>query len=121
MFFGLPDDALALRDGLREVLSSACSPAVIRAAWDGDPCEALWKTLGEFGLLGMLVPDERGGLGLDALSFVAAVEGAGGPGAPGPLVETIAFLPLTDLPHDGSATLTVPRPGTALIPARATH
>ena len=32
MYFGLPDDAIALRDGLREVLSSACTPATIRAA-----------------------------------------------------------------------------------------
>ena len=54
MFFGLPDDALSLRDGLREVLSSACSPAVIRTAWKGDPCEPLWKTLGDFGLPGLL-------------------------------------------------------------------
>ncbi|MDT7539622.1 MAG: hypothetical protein QOI82_3207 [Actinomycetota bacterium] len=121
MYFGLSDDALALRDGLREVLSSACNPAVIRAAWDGDPCEALWKTLGEFGLLGMLRAEEQGGLGLDALSYVAATEEAGWHGVPGPLVETIAFLPLTDLPPDGSATLAAPRPGKALMPARATH
>ena len=74
MYFGLSDDALALRDGLREVLASACTPAVIRAAWDGDPCEPLWKTLGSFGLPGLLVAEDRGGLGLDELSFVAAVE-----------------------------------------------
>jgi alkylation response protein AidB-like acyl-CoA dehydrogenase len=121
MHFGLSDDALALRDGLREVLSSACSPAVLRSAWDGDACEPLWKTLGEFGLLGLLIPEDRGGLGLDALSFVAAMEEAGWHGVPGPLVETIVFLPVTDLPHDGSATLTVPRPGRQLVPARATH
>jgi alkylation response protein AidB-like acyl-CoA dehydrogenase len=121
MYFGLSDDALALRDGLREVLSSACSPGVIRAAWDGDPCEPLWKTLGEFGLLGMLVPEQKGGLGLDALSYVAATEEAGWHGVPGPLAETIAFLPVTELPHDGSVTLTVPRPVQRLVPARATH
>src|SRR3954464_15365764 len=102
MYFGLPDDALALRDGLREVLSSACTPAVIRAAWDGDACEPLWKTLGSFGLPGLLVPEDRGGLGLDALSFVAAMEEAGWHGVPGTLVETVVFLPLTDLPYDGS-------------------
>jgi alkylation response protein AidB-like acyl-CoA dehydrogenase len=110
MYFGLSDDALALRDGLREVLSSACSPAVIRAAWDGDPCEPLWKTLGSFGLPGLLVAEDRGGLGLDDLSFVAAVEEAGWHGVPGPLVETLAYLPALDLPADGSARLAVQRP-----------
>src|SRR5689334_18702222 len=58
VYFGLSDDALALRDGLREVLASGCSPAVIRAAWDGDPCDALWKTLGSFGLPGLLVSED---------------------------------------------------------------
>ena len=65
MFFGLPDDAVALREGLRELLARTCTPATIRAAWDGDPCEALWKTLGQYGVLGLLVPESDGGLGLD--------------------------------------------------------
>ncbi|MBK5307943.1 MAG: acyl-CoA/acyl-ACP dehydrogenase [Frankiaceae bacterium] len=109
MYFGLSDDALALREGLREVLSSACTPAVVRSAWDGDPCEPLWKTLGSFGLPGLLVPEDRGGLGLDELSFVAAVEEAGWHGVPGPLVETIVSAPLLDLPLDGSVRIAVAR------------
>ena len=109
MYFGLSDDALALRDGLREVLSSACTPATIRAAWDGDPCEPLWKTLGSFGLPGLLVPEDRGGLGLDELSFVAAVEECGWHGVPGPLVETLVSAPVLHLPLDGSARVTVMR------------
>jgi alkylation response protein AidB-like acyl-CoA dehydrogenase len=123
MFFGLSDDALALRDGLREVLSSACSPAVIRAAWDADPCEPLWKTLGSFGLPGLLAAEDRGGLGLDELSFVAALEEAGWHGVPGPLVETLAYLPALDLPVDGSARIAVQQDSTPFVPyARvATH
>jgi alkylation response protein AidB-like acyl-CoA dehydrogenase len=107
MFFGLPDDALALREGLREVLTTACGPTVIRAAWDGDACEPLWKTMGSFGLLGLLADDRAGGLGLDELSFVAALEEAGWHGVPGPLVETMSAAPVLDLPLDGSARVTV--------------
>jgi alkylation response protein AidB-like acyl-CoA dehydrogenase len=110
VYFGLPDDAVALREGLREVLATACTPAVIRAAWDGSDSAALWKELGAFGLLGLLVPEAEGGLGLDALSFVAALEEAGYAGVPGPLVETVAFLPGTGLSADGSAVHTVTRP-----------
>ena len=42
MFFGLPDDAVALREGLRELLADACTPATIRAAWEGSSSEGLW-------------------------------------------------------------------------------
>ena len=107
MYFGLTDDALALREGLREVLETACTPAVIRAAWDGDPCEQLWKDLGSFGVPGLLLAEERGGLGLDELAFVAAVEECGYHGVPGPLVETLVSMPLASLPVDGSARVTV--------------
>ncbi|MGB8652094.1 MAG: acyl-CoA dehydrogenase [Mycobacteriales bacterium] len=109
MYFGLPDDALALRDGLRELLTAACPPATVRAAWDGSPCEPLWKELGAFGLLGLLAPEERGGLGLDELSFAAAMEEAGYAGVPGPLVETVVSAPLLDLPLDGSARIALRR------------
>jgi alkylation response protein AidB-like acyl-CoA dehydrogenase len=109
VYFGLPDDALALRDGLREVLESACTPATIRTAWDGDPCEQLWKTLGSFGVPGLLVPEARGGLGLDELAFVAACEEAGYAGVPGAFVETVASLPVLDLPLDGTARVALMR------------
>jgi alkylation response protein AidB-like acyl-CoA dehydrogenase len=114
VYFGLSDDALALREGLREVLTTACTPATIRAAWDGDPCDALWKTLGEFGLIGLLAPESRGGLSLDALSFVAAMEEAGWHGVPGPLVETVAFHDYVQ-EYDGSVRLAVLHPGTTTV------
>ncbi len=109
MYFGLSDDAVALREGLRDVLATACTPATIRAAWDGSDSAELWKELGSFGVPGVLVPEDRGGLGLDELSFVAACEEAGYAGVPGPFVETLAFLPVTTLSSDGSTRLTVTR------------
>jgi alkylation response protein AidB-like acyl-CoA dehydrogenase len=123
MYFGLPDEALSLRDGLREVLASASAPAVIRAAWDGSPCDELWKELGSFGLLGLLVDPDRGGLGLDELAYVAAMEEAGWHGVPGPLVETVAYLREHDLPLDGSARIAVQQAGIRQVPYAdvATH
>ncbi len=110
MYFGLPDDALALREGLREVLDGACTPAMIRAAWDGSDSAGLWKELAGFGLFGLLVREDRGGLGLDELSYVAAMEECGYAGVPGPLVETVAYLPGHDLPLDGTVRIAVQRP-----------
>jgi alkylation response protein AidB-like acyl-CoA dehydrogenase len=122
VYFGLPDDAVALREGLREVLATACTPAVIRAAWDGSDSAALWKELGSFGLPGLLVSEDRGGLGLDELSFVAALEEAGYAGVPGSLVETLISAPLLDLPIDGSARIAVMRaPGPVAYAGTSTH
>jgi alkylation response protein AidB-like acyl-CoA dehydrogenase len=120
--FGLPDDALALREGLRELLAGTCTPATVRAAWDGDRCDGLWKELGSFGVLGLLVDEARGGLGLDELSYVAAMEEAGYAGVPGPLVETVASLPALELPTDGSARVAVKRNHVGVAGAtNATH
>jgi alkylation response protein AidB-like acyl-CoA dehydrogenase len=123
VYFGLPDDALALREGLRELLGGACTPATIRKAWDGDPCDDLWKELGSFGLLGVLVPEDRGGLGLDELALVAALEECGYAGVPGPVVETVAYLPAHDLPLDGTARIAVQQSGHRRVPYAgvATH
>ena len=93
MFFGLSDDAQALAAGVRELLADACPPDVVRAAWPGgDPeaVEKLWSSLGELGLFGLLVPESAGGLGLDDLVAVAALQEAGYAAVPGPLVETVA-------------------------------
>ncbi len=119
MYFGLPDDALALREGLRELLTTTCTPATIRAAWDGDPCDDLWRELGAFGVLGVLVPESRGGLGLDELSFVAALEEAGYAGVPGPLVETLSSLPCLGLALDGSSRVAVQQPHALSVPYAA--
>jgi alkylation response protein AidB-like acyl-CoA dehydrogenase len=122
MDFSLPQDAVALREGLREVLTTACTPAVIRSAWDGDACDALWKTLGDFGVPGLLVSEDRGGLGLDELAYVAAVEQAGWHGVPGPLVETIVSAPALDVPVDGTARVAVRRnPGPVPWAGCSTH
>ena len=95
MYFGLSDEARVLREGVRDVLAGACTPATVRAAWPGgDAAEVdrLWATLGELGLLGLLVPEAAGGLDLGPLVAVAALEEAGWAGVPGPLVETVMVV-----------------------------
>ena len=95
MIFGLSDQARELREGVRDVLASACTPATVRAAWpDGDASQVdrLWQSLGELGLLGLLVPEDAGGLDLGPLVAVAALEEAGYAGVPGPLVETVTVV-----------------------------
>jgi alkylation response protein AidB-like acyl-CoA dehydrogenase len=120
MHFGLPDDALALREGLRELLAGACTPATLRAAWDGSASEGLWKELAAFGLFGLLAPEPEG-LGLDELALVGALEECGYAGVPGPVVETVVGGPALGLPTDGSVRLAVQQGRAVPYGGIATH
>jgi alkylation response protein AidB-like acyl-CoA dehydrogenase len=93
MRFCLDETALALREAAAGLLAAEVSPEVIRAGWPGgkgDLAAAVWLKLGSVGALGTLVPQERGGLGLDENSLVPLLEEVGRSGLPGPAAETIA-------------------------------
>jgi alkylation response protein AidB-like acyl-CoA dehydrogenase len=102
MRFCLDETALALRDAAAGLLTAEVSPEVIRAGWPGgkeDLVAAAWRKLAGVGALGTLVPEERGGLGLDENSLVPLLEEVGRSGLPGPAAETIAVAaPLLDGP-----------------------
>ncbi|HJR25067.1 MAG TPA: acyl-CoA dehydrogenase family protein [Acidimicrobiales bacterium] len=91
MRFALTDDQVAFRDAVRDLLAKECSPAVVRAAWDAPPGEldrGVWDSLDAMGVLGVLVREEDGGLGLDETWLVPILEAAGRVALPHPLVET---------------------------------
>ena len=96
-----PDETtLALRDAAAGLLAAEVTPEVIRAGWPGgkeDLVAAVWRKLAGVGALGALVPEERGGLGLDENGLVPFLEEVGRSGLPGPAAETIAVAaPLLD-------------------------
>lgn len=91
MEFAFTDDRLAFRDAVRDLLAKECPPAVVRAAWtnaDGRS-GAAWSALGEMGVLGALVPEADGGLGLTELDVVLLAEEAGYAALPEPFVEHV--------------------------------
>jgi alkylation response protein AidB-like acyl-CoA dehydrogenase len=93
MRFGLDDPAEALRSAAAGVLAAEVSPALIRAGWPGGKEElvtAAWRKLAEAGVMGTLVAEKHGGLGLDENSLVPMLEEVGRSGLPGPAAETIA-------------------------------
>lgn len=91
MRFALSDDQVSFRDAVRDLLAKECPPAVVRAAWDA-PAGALdrgvWDSLAEMGVLGLLVPEADGGLGLDETFLVPVLEACGRAALPHPIVET---------------------------------
>jgi alkylation response protein AidB-like acyl-CoA dehydrogenase len=90
--FGFTSDQVQLRDGLRDTLTGACPPPVVRAAWQRrpDPVPGIWKHLGEIGLLGLMAPVDVGGTGCSEVEMVLLLEECGRFAVPGPLGEHVA-------------------------------
>lgn len=90
MRFAFTADQLLFRDTVRDVLARTCTPAIVRRAWAGEPAIDVWRALVEVGVVGLTVPEEHGGLGLDELDLVLLMEEAGRAASPAPLLETTA-------------------------------
>jgi alkylation response protein AidB-like acyl-CoA dehydrogenase len=122
--FAFTDDQLAFRDAVRDLLAKECGPAVVRAAWtnaDGRS-GAAWRALGEMGVLGALVPEAEGGLGLTELDVVLLAEEAGYAALPEPFVEHVLVgapivAPVIPGAADGAVTVSA---GDPLAPYGAT-
>ncbi|MFD4525390.1 acyl-CoA dehydrogenase family protein [Streptomyces sp. NPDC058470] len=90
MDFQLSDDQLALKAGVRELLTARFGREGLRAAVDDGPAldRALWRELGEAGFFALRLPEAAGGVGLGLPEAVLAFEEAGRVLLPGPLVAT---------------------------------
>jgi alkylation response protein AidB-like acyl-CoA dehydrogenase len=150
--FALSEDQVGFRDAVRSLLADTCPPEAVRAAWgghvgrhtgvgDAPPAEQgrvrpAWAALVEMGVLGLLVPEEAGGLGLSDEDMVPLLVECGRVALPDPLSSTayVAAGLLRDdaLPAGGHAgavaeawlprlatgtTVVVGFPGSALLPA----
>lgn len=96
MRFAFTDDQQAFADGLADLLTGECSPAVVRAAWDDGTGHApdLWARLADLGLFSLLAPEADGGMGAGMVDAVLLVERLGAAAVPGPVVEQLVAAPL---------------------------
>lgn len=93
MQFAFTSDQLMLRDSARSILQAECTPERVRAVWSSGRLDSrLWQTLGENGLVGLLVPEESGGLGMAFIDLVLLLEETGRVALPAPFVETAAVV-----------------------------
>lgn len=108
MRFALSAEQRAFAGSLHDLLTDAQTPSVIRAWGDGkhDPGFALWHRLAELGVTALATPESYGGFGADAVDLAVAFEVLGYHAVPGPLVESVAVLPVllhacaADIPAD---------------------
>jgi alkylation response protein AidB-like acyl-CoA dehydrogenase len=94
MRFAFTDEQLLFRDAVRDLLAKECPPDEVRAAWDA-PADApvherRWKALAEMGVIGLMVPERHGGMGLTELDLVLLLEETGRVALPEPIVGTAA-------------------------------
>jgi alkylation response protein AidB-like acyl-CoA dehydrogenase len=103
--FNFSQDELDLRDGAREYLRDRCTPDVLRKLVENESADlGSWPELIEMGLVGFLVPESAGGLGMSDTGFVLLAEEAGYVATPEPLIDVagIAAPILASLDSDAA-------------------
>ena len=97
MDFTFSEDQLLFQESVRDFLVNEVTPETIRELWNSDSgrSDALWSQLTELGLVGMTVPEEFGGLGMNEVDFVLLAQECGYVALPEPLVHTaLVAVPL---------------------------
>jgi alkylation response protein AidB-like acyl-CoA dehydrogenase len=92
MRFAFGDDQLLLASTVRDFLKKECTPERVREIWasaDGRDAR-LWSQLSELGVVGALVGEAHGGMGLDERDLVLLLEETGRAALPAPIVATAA-------------------------------
>ena len=86
MRFQFTEDQVLFRDAVRELLEKECPAAHVRAMWESASGRSpeLWDKLVRMGVVGLTVPEEHGGLGLDEVDLVLILEETGRAAVPDP-------------------------------------
>jgi alkylation response protein AidB-like acyl-CoA dehydrogenase len=87
--FDLSDDQRMLEETVDKFLSTECPMPRVRELFDREEGydEAVWRGLGEMGVLGLHLPEDVGGAGLEMLELVTVAEAMGRHATPGPFFE----------------------------------
>lgn len=91
MDFTFSEDQLLFQEEVKKFLVNEVTPEKIRALWETDSGRSneLWQAMAGMGLTGLTVPEEFGGMGMNAVDFVLLAEACGFVALPEPLVETV--------------------------------
>jgi len=103
MNFGFTEEQEIFRSGVRKFLDSNAALAEVRQIMESPEgySPTLWKEMAGMGWLGLLVPEEQGGVGLGWIELTVLLEECGRSLLPSPLIaSTLAVLALKE---NGSA------------------
>jgi len=87
--FSFSDEQRMSAEVARQVLTEHCTPTALRRLMASDLArdEQTWRELSQIGLMGVLMPEGAGGLGLSEVDFVLIAEACGYAALPGSFVE----------------------------------
>ena len=74
MDFNLPDDVRSVRDMINGFMTREVVPVVSELERDSSMMVDIFKKMGKLGLLGITIPEEFGGSGMDFLTFGVVLE-----------------------------------------------
>jgi alkylation response protein AidB-like acyl-CoA dehydrogenase len=74
MNFEFTEEQVRIRSAVAEFAEAEIAPGVAERERQGRFPKEILARLGEMGILGMMVPEEYGGAGADALSYILAIE-----------------------------------------------
>ena len=112
---GLTRDQRMLQEAARDFLRGACPRELVEEQERPEAAlpEALWREAAELGWLGLTLPEDQGGQGMDFVDLALFLEEAGRVCMPGPLVPSVVI----GAPLVAETGREAPRP--ALLPGRA--
>lgn len=102
MDFGFTEEQDILRRSARSFLEKQCSPEFVRTMWE-DPLgysPDMWMKMSEMGWMGLLIPEQYGGLGLSFVDLGVVLEEMGRVILPAPYFSTVILAGETIL-HAG--------------------
>src|SRR5215813_13991427 len=91
MNFGFNEEQELLRSTARKFFENECASETVRKLMDGSEgiTPELWKKLAEQGWLGLIAPEEYGGMALGIVDLVVLLEEMGRAVVPGPFFSTV--------------------------------
>lgn len=91
MNFGFTEEQELLRAEVRKFLDQNASLEEVRKWADSDPGHApdLWARMAELGWVGLTMPEEHGGVGMDFVTLVVVLEETGRTLFPSPLISSV--------------------------------
>ena len=104
MDFGFSEEQEMLRTSARDFLGKECPMTHVRKMMEDDRgfTDAEWKQMAELGWMGLILPEDAGGSGLDFVDMVVVLEEMGRAVMPGPFFSTV-ILGGVALTEGGSA------------------
>jgi len=113
MNFGFNDEQELLRSTARKFFDNECPSTMVRALMEDSSgmTPELWKKLAEQGWLGLIAPEEHGGMALGIVDLVVLLEEMGRAVVPGPFFSTVLLggLALLEAGNDAQKKAWLPK------------